>query len=128
MTFRQSATDADNHLRTNVAAVYAQDQVELSRQVQVVGGVRFDRFDLEYHNNRNGDTLGRVDNLVSPRAGVVFKPVDAAVALRQLQRVVSAELGRSVLVADDDHPAGQAREVQQLRGRARSGTLRRRCR
>ncbi len=44
--------------------------------MQVVGGLRFDRFDLEYHNNRNGDTLGRVDNLVSPRAGVVFKPVE----------------------------------------------------
>ena len=75
VTFRQSATDADNHVRTNVAATYVQDQVELSRAVQVIGGLRFDRFDLRYHNNRNGDTLDRVDHLVSPRAGVVFKPV-----------------------------------------------------
>ena len=75
VTFRQSATDADNHLRTNVAAVYGQDQVELSRYVQVLAGLRFDRFDLEYHNNRNGDTIDRPDNLVSPRAGVVFKPI-----------------------------------------------------
>ena len=74
VTFRQNATDADNHLRTNVAATYAQDQVELSRQVQVIAGLRFDRFDLQYHNNRNGDTLGRADNLVSPRVGLVFKP------------------------------------------------------
>lgn len=64
VTFRQSATDADNHLRTTVAAAYAQDQVELSRHVQVVAGLRFDRFDLEHHNNRNGDTLTRPDNLV----------------------------------------------------------------
>ncbi len=76
VTFRQSATDADNHVITNVAAVFAQDQVAVSRQVQVIGGVRFDRFDLEYHNNRNGETLGRVDHLVSPRAGVVYKPVE----------------------------------------------------
>src|SRR6185295_6798578 len=27
VTFRQGVTDADNHLTTNVAAVYAQDQV-----------------------------------------------------------------------------------------------------
>jgi len=74
VSYRQSATDADNHLRTNVAAAYVQDQAELSRKVQVLAGVRFDRFDLQYHNNRNGDTLDRVDNLVSPRAGVVFKP------------------------------------------------------
>ena len=32
VTFRQSATDADNHLETNVAAAYVQDQVELSRK------------------------------------------------------------------------------------------------
>jgi catecholate siderophore receptor len=75
VTFRQGATDANNHLITNLAATYAQDQIELSRHVQMVAGLRFDRFDLQYHNNRNGDTLRRVDNLVSPRAGVVFKPV-----------------------------------------------------
>jgi catecholate siderophore receptor len=75
VTYRQNATDADNHLVTNVAAVYAQDQIELTRHVQALAGVRFDRFDLTYHNNRNGDSLARPDNLVSPRAGVVYKPV-----------------------------------------------------
>jgi len=75
VTFRQSATDADNHIRTSVAAAFAQDQIALSSQVQLLGGIRFDRFDLRYHNNRNGDELERVDNLVSPRAGVVYKPL-----------------------------------------------------
>jgi catecholate siderophore receptor len=74
-TFRQSATDADNHLTTNLAAAYVQDQLELSPKVQVLGGLRFDRFDLTYDNNRNGDTLDRPDNLVSPRAGIVYKPI-----------------------------------------------------
>ena len=74
VVFRQNATDADNHLQTNVAAVYAQDQVEVSRHLQVVGGLRFDRFDLQYQNNRNGDALERPDNLVSPRLGVIVKP------------------------------------------------------
>src|SRR6185295_5883728 len=75
VTFRQSATDADNHLTTNLAAVYGQDQIELSRHFQMLAGVRFDRFDLTYHNNRNSDTLSRPDNLVSPRAGIIFKPI-----------------------------------------------------
>jgi catecholate siderophore receptor len=73
--FRQSATDADNHVKTDLAATYVQDQVKVSEKLQLVGGLRYDRFDLTYHNNRNGDTLDRVDDLVSPRAGVVFKPV-----------------------------------------------------
>jgi catecholate siderophore receptor len=75
VTFRQSATDADNHLKTNLAATYAQDQIEMSRYVQVVAGLRFDYFDLRFHNNRNGDNLRRIDRLVSPRVGVVVKPV-----------------------------------------------------
>ena len=78
ITFRQSATDADNHLTTTVAAVYVQDQAALSRHLQVVAGVRVDRFTLTYHNNRNGDVLSRPDTLVSPRAGVVYKPAASA--------------------------------------------------
>jgi catecholate siderophore receptor len=77
ITFRQSATDADNHLRTNIGAVYLQDQVWVSRFVQFVGGVRFDHFDLQYRNNRNSDRIRRIDNLISPRLGVVVKPVTA---------------------------------------------------
>ena len=75
--FRQSATDANNHLITNLGAAYLQDQIELSRYFQVVAGVRFDHFDLRYHDNRSGTNLRRIDNLVSPRAGIIFKPATA---------------------------------------------------
>jgi catecholate siderophore receptor len=76
ITYRPNATDANNRLKLNLAAVYLQDQIELSRYVQVVVGVRYDYFDLKYHNNRNGDDLRRIDNLVSPRLGVVVKPLN----------------------------------------------------
>ena len=82
-----------------------QDQVELSRYLQVIGGVRFDRFDLTYHNNRNGDTLEprRQSRLAARRGG---RQADrAAVALLQLQRVVSAELRRPVFVVDRRSPS-----------------------
>lgn len=75
VTFRQNATDADNHIKTNLGATYVQDQIEVSPYVQMIAGVRFDHFDLQYHNNRNSENLRRIDNLVSPRAGIVFKPV-----------------------------------------------------
>src|SRR5262249_25550090 len=74
-TFRQSSTDANNHLKTNLAATYVQDQAELSTHLQVVAGARFDYFDLQYHDNRTGTNLRRIDNLVSPRAGIVVRPV-----------------------------------------------------
>ena len=75
VSFRQSATDADNHLRTNLGAVYAQDQIELSRYVQLIAGVRLDYFDLQYHDNRALTNLRRIDHLVSPRAGILVKPI-----------------------------------------------------
>jgi catecholate siderophore receptor len=75
VVYRQSASDADNHLRANIAAAFAQDHVELTKKVQVIGGIRFDRFDMQYHNNRNNDNLTRIDQFVSPRAGLVIKPV-----------------------------------------------------
>lgn len=74
IVFRQSASDADNHVKTNLAAAYVQDQIEFSRYVHVVSGVRFDYFDLQFHNNRNGDNLRRIDRLISPRAGLIIKP------------------------------------------------------
>ena len=75
VTFRQAVSDADNRLRLNVGAAYLQDQVELSRYLQIIGGLRFDYFDLRYHNNRNNEDLRRIDRLVSPRLGVVVKPL-----------------------------------------------------
>jgi catecholate siderophore receptor len=75
ITYRQNATDANNHVKTNLAAAYAQDQVELSRYVQAIVGVRFDYFDLQFHNNRNNQDLRRIDRMVSPRVGVVVKPI-----------------------------------------------------
>lgn len=74
VTYRQSLTDADNRLKTNLAAVYAQDQIAFSRYFQAIAGVRFDYFDLRYRNNRTAESLRRIDNLVSPRVGIVFKP------------------------------------------------------
>ena len=74
VTYRPNATDANNRLGLNLAATYLQDQIEISRYVQVIAGIRYDYFDLKYHNNRNGDNLRRIDNLVSPRLGLVLKP------------------------------------------------------
>jgi catecholate siderophore receptor len=74
VTFRQSATDADNHSRATVAAFYAQDQIELGPMFEAVLGLRYDRFEVEARNNRTGEAFSSTDDLVSPRAGLIFKP------------------------------------------------------
>ncbi|HYW48990.1 MAG TPA: TonB-dependent siderophore receptor [Gemmatimonadaceae bacterium] len=75
VTFRQSATDADNRTDVTTTAVYAQNQVEIGAHVQGVLGIRFDRLQTDFRNKRTGQELSRDDNLVSPRAGLVIKPV-----------------------------------------------------
>jgi catecholate siderophore receptor len=74
VTFRQSATDADNHGVATLAAVYLQDQVALTPHVQAVAGLRFDAFDVTFTNNRTGVVLTSRDRLLSPRLGLVVKP------------------------------------------------------
>ena len=78
VAFRQSASDADNHVQADVGALYVQDQIALSSQWQAIAGVRVDAFTVRFHNNRNGQDLERYDRLVSPRAGLIFKPVTPA--------------------------------------------------
>jgi catecholate siderophore receptor len=78
VAFRASATDANNHVRADVGALYAQDQIELAEHWQAIAGLRVDAFTVRFHNNRNGQDLQRFDRLVSPRAGLIFKPVTPA--------------------------------------------------
>lgn len=73
--FRQAASDADNGATNRVAATFIQDQIELTRHVQLVAGLRFDYFDTKFFDNRTRQPLDRSDNLVSPRLGVVVKPL-----------------------------------------------------
>lgn len=73
VTFRLSPTDADNTTLAYDAAAYVQDQIALSPAWLLVAGIRYERFDISYHNNRTNQDLDRLDKLISPRAGIVFK-------------------------------------------------------
>jgi catecholate siderophore receptor len=74
VTFRQSASDADNHVTNGVRSIYAQDQISFSDRVQIVGGLRYEHFGIRFHNNRTDSTLSRNDGILSPRVGLVVKP------------------------------------------------------
>ena len=74
--FRQSATDADNQGVTTIASVYGQDQVAFSKHFDAVIGVRFDSFDADVTNNRTAMHFSSHDGLVSPRLGLIYKPME----------------------------------------------------
>lgn len=74
VTFRQSATDADNHVTNSLGSIYAQDQIAISDYLQLLAGVRYERFGIRHHDNRTSATLSRTDGMFSPRVGLVVKP------------------------------------------------------
>lgn len=74
--FRQSATDADNHIVAETVAVYVQDLIEFSPQWQAIVGLRYDDFRVDMRNNRNRQSFDSSDELGSPRAGLIYKPRD----------------------------------------------------
>ncbi|MEX2179515.1 MAG: TonB-dependent siderophore receptor [Gemmatimonadaceae bacterium] len=73
--FRQSASDANNRARAHVVSLYAQDHVTLAAKLQATLGVRFERFDLHFRDNRSASVLERRDDVLSPRVGLVYKPL-----------------------------------------------------
>ena len=76
VSFSQSPTDADNHGVVEVVGLYLQDQITLLPQLKAVLGIRYDNFDANFVNNRNGQRIHTNDGLVSPRVGLIYKPIE----------------------------------------------------
>ena len=77
ITFRQNATDASNHGTATVASVYVQDQLVFTPQWQAIVGLRYDRFNVDFLNKRDNSKFDITDNKLSPRVGLVYKPLEA---------------------------------------------------
>ena len=60
----------------DIFAVYLQDQIKISEQWQAVIGIRHDQFKTHYDNIKTNQIIDVSDNLISPRAGLIFKPVE----------------------------------------------------
>ena len=71
-------SDLNSHSETDitVTSVYFQDQIDLSEQVKLLLGGRFDSFDITVDDIKNTATQSRTDDVFSPRAGLIFKPQD----------------------------------------------------
>lgn len=73
-SFAYSSLNDDTHVDLVVSSIYVQDEIALSKQWDFVLGARFDSFDIEVLNVKDDEFRSRVDEEISPRAGIVFKP------------------------------------------------------
>lgn len=78
VVFRHSATDAANESVATNAALYLQDQIELTDQWELLLGVRYDNFKVDVDDYKGGGhaKVSSSDDLFSPRAGLIYKPLD----------------------------------------------------
>ncbi|WP_369958763.1 TonB-dependent receptor [Pseudomonas benzenivorans] len=78
VVFRHSASDADNESVAQTAALYLQDQIALTEQWELLVGVRYDNFKVDVDDFKGGGhtEVSSSDDLFSPRAGLIYKPLD----------------------------------------------------
>ena len=71
-----SVINDDTRVNIEVSSLYLQDEIEVSENLDVVIGARFDSFDIDVNNVKDNEKRSRKDEEVSPRAGLVYKPVE----------------------------------------------------
>lgn len=66
----------DTRVDLEVVSLFAQDELHFGDHLDLVLGLRFDRFNIEVFDAdpSQRDTRQRVDEVVTPRAGLIFKP------------------------------------------------------
>jgi catecholate siderophore receptor len=77
-SFTTDFTDLNDDTRVglDVFSLYLQDEIEISENLDIIIGARFDSFDIEVFNAvpSSLETRSRKDEQVSPRAGIIYKP------------------------------------------------------
>src|SRR6185312_6393654 len=68
--------DSASKYRANVESAYARDTVDVLHWLQLIGGVRVDRFDLSALDMNTNTERVRVDTKISPQAAIIVKPAD----------------------------------------------------
>lgn len=86
--------------RADIAAVFLQDQIKIGDHVEIVAGLRYDRFSLDFTNLLSNAAYGRTDNLWSPRLGLILKPAGNASLYASYSRSYLPQSGDQFLALD----------------------------
>lgn len=65
----------DTRVGIEVTSVYVQDEMALTESLDLVLGARFDQFEIDVFNLPASESRSKRDEEVSPRMGVVYKPL-----------------------------------------------------
>lgn len=100
----------NNAFTAKTQALYLQDQITFTPQWKALAGVRYDRFQQEQTNRLSKVFSERTDNVVSPRAGLVYQPLDGQSWYLNLSR--SSQPGGGDLLYTGSTPLSQVKPLQ----------------
>ncbi|MBV6323512.1 TonB-dependent receptor [Duganella violaceipulchra] len=100
----------NNAFTAKTQALYLQDQITIAPQWKALAGVRYDRFQQEQTNRLSKVFSERTDNVVSPRAGLVYQPLDGQSWYLNLSR--SSQPGGGDLLYTGSTPLSQVKPLQ----------------
>ena len=66
----------DTRVSIDVYSAFIQDEISITEKFDVILGARFDHFEIDVFNVPANDVSSRTDEEVSPRLGLVYKPVE----------------------------------------------------
>jgi len=69
-----TTADSNSKYGLNIQSAYVRDTVDITRYLQLIGAVRYDRFDMSATDMNTNTNRARLDNLASPAAAVIVKP------------------------------------------------------
>lgn len=100
-SFNDLIRDRESEVR--FTSLYLQDQIDLTDQLKLVAGLRFDRFDVEVLDRQaisasDDGRRGRVDEEVSPRLGLIYKPAENLSAYASYSETFLPSAGDQFLV------------------------------
>lgn len=66
----------DTRVDIDVFSAFLQDEIQITDQLDLVLGLRFDSFDITVFNAVADETRSRKDEEISPRMGLIYKPLE----------------------------------------------------
>ncbi len=96
-TLAAAPGNAASEGETAFAAVYLQDQLALTDRLQLVAGVRYDSFEVDFLDRRSGARFTTDDGELSPRVGLIYEPVDGLSLYASYSRTFAPRAGEQLI-------------------------------
>ncbi|WP_166102338.1 TonB-dependent siderophore receptor [Duganella aceris] len=105
VSFRTSATDMSNASTAENISLYVQDQVTLTPQWQLLAGLRYESLDVDFRDNRNALQLASHDRPLSPRLGMIYRPLPALSLYASYSKAYALRVGEQMASLTVDNQA-----------------------